>query len=330
MKFELKKLFLSFITILIVVGNVSLPIFAYESTPTVESPTKEKEERIIIDKDDKQETTTNKETIIQEKEDEKSDYIDLERNDGCFDRVVITSYEDRDNIIDPIAYEQICKAYNEINEANDLSVLNKDIEDIAYDHNTEVENLAVRYLFDISIFTNYDEKVHDEKTHNTYTDLHVEFENLEDFVCLMMYKDGVWSIVEGVRIDPENPNRLFIPILTGCASYALVVANGYNQVEPIIEENKGGIIHWIILLLGAILTVLFIILRNKEDDRNDSIKGIKTIKVLLLIIDYVLSLFLFIFYRDCELDIIALLINYTITLLSFLMNKKDQDEEKNY
>lgn len=324
----MKKLLLAVLTILIVVGNVTLPVFA-DDNEVVESPNKEKEhkEEKIVDDGKKEDKPTDKE----EQKEETTDQITIERKDGCYDIVVITSYEDRENIKDEYAYNQICEAYEEINDSILLSDLVPEIEDVAHENKANVQDLAVRYLFDLSIYNNFDEKVHDENTHNKEVELHVEFQTLEDFVCVMMFKDGVWSIVEGARLDPNDPTRLFIPIITGSATYAIVVASDYNyQDEPVIDEPiTKEIYHWVILLLGLILGVIFIITTNKEDEKNDDIKPIKMIRILLLLIDILISLIIYIFYKECDLEIIALLINYSFVTLVYLYTRKDENEEKN-
>ena len=316
---KLKKNILVILTSLLLMTSISLPIFS-DALPFIESPNNDKYNAVSIVGGIEIEGGG---TLIQ-----------VKREDGCIDDVVLTPFKYRDNIKNKNSYDQLVAAYESIKNAKTLKDLEPDIEPLANSMGANVEDLSVRYLFDITIYENHRAETHDEKTHGVYVELPVEFEDIEDFICLMVYVNGEWQIVEGVEIDPTNPRRMFIPIITGSGAYALVVANGYNYKEA--ESDLGYIIHWIILLLSLITTILFIITTNKEDqeyyedkdEKEKNIKAIKLIRILILTIDVLLSLFLYVFFRHSEIDIIALLINYTLVLLAYLMSKKDQDEDE--
>lgn len=263
-------------------------------------------------------------------------YILIEREDECVDKVVFTPYKYKETIENEKSYEQIVEAYKEIEASEDLSILEPKLIKLAHEKGAETTDLAVRYLFDVTVYEDVHSNHHSPDSHPTYVEIHVEAETLEDMVCVMLFVDGEWQVLEGVRLDPNDPTRLFIPIITGSGTYAIVVANGYNYVPGCC------IIHWIILLLAVIVSIIFALVRTKvQDDKkneekelsekvtDETNKLVDLIKILILIIDVIVCLILYIFFRGCDLDIIALLINYVVCILTYLMFKKDKDEENN-
>lgn len=305
----IKKYLLTVLTSLLIITSISLPIFS--ETNYVESPNIDDEDITIVDGKDVENGGSE---------------IEIEKNDGHVEKVIITPYEDRNNIKDEHAYNQLVEAYESIKNANNLEELVPEIKKIANDQGANTEDLGVRYLFDISVFDG------EADENGIYIELNTEFENLSDFICLMEYKDGIWSIVEGVKIDPNNPNRIYIPINTNSAAYAVVVANDYNYSgdSPIIddgddEKKSRCYLHWIYVIIAAIFTILFIII-NKEINNNKNNKYLPLIKLLLVLIDIFGNLILFNIYKACNLDIIALVANYAIVLLACILSIRDKDE----
>lgn len=115
------------------------------------------------------------------------------QSDECVAEVIVTAYGDRDSL-DAEAREELEDAYATIVDADNLSELNKKIPAIARDQGTKTANLAVSDLFDIS-FTDCG----DHAEHGVF-DLVMEAEALKDFVCLLAYEAGTWSIVDDAKI----------------------------------------------------------------------------------------------------------------------------------
>lgn len=308
-----KKALIVLFTTLLLTVSISLPVFG--DTPTfVESPTNDK---------------YNESTIVDGRQVEGGGTaIDVLRKDGCIDTVVLTPFKYKDNIKNVKSYKQICDAYESIKSVNNLEQLNPKIKKIANDEGANTEDLSVRYLFDVTIYEDHLEK-HDDTLHETYTELHVEFGTLENFICLMMYKDGKWLIVEDVILDPNDPTRMFIPIITGSASYAIVCANAYNYEGIKCDCGVCCDVHWILLFIGTIVMIVMLLLKDNNDEEGEN-KPLNTVKFLILAIDILLSLIIYIFFKQCELDIIALVINYIVCLISVLLSAKNKDEKEYY
>lgn len=301
---------------------------------------------VVIVVDDGEEAKEPEESKVIEKEvlDNGQSIEVVVRDDGCHDRIVVTPYADRKLIKNVKSYNQLLEAYEQIEKADVLTKLDPFIEEVAKQKGALVEDLVVRNLFDITIYSDQQE-THDDLLHNTYAQIELETDTLDNFVCLMMFKDGKWLIVKDAFVDPNNPSVLSVPVITDSASYAIVVANKYDYIpdDVVIPEGNGCYIHWIILFMASLTALLFALLlidqTNKEREDietnhenhealNRLIRLFKILKIVLLIVDFIICTISFIFFRNCEFDIYVLILNYLACVLILLKIKKDKNEKK--
>lgn len=309
-----KRLVLKLLTTLLILTSIAIPVFGDDGS-FVSSPNRNEHEEVSISGG----------TIIPG----GGTYIEVTRSDDCVDKVVLTPYEYRDSIENEDSYNQLVEAYEILEKTEDLSDLAPEIVSIAHDAGYNTEDLAVRYVFDITIYKDKESLHHDPKLHETYLELEVDADTLENYVCIMLYNNGKWTVVEGVRFDPNDPSKIYIPIITGSGTYAIIVGNEHTY-------GIGCFIHWIILGLGVLTSIIMLIIVDRKDDESTNsdekekdTKFLRTIKVLIIGIDYVLCIILMILFSNCKLDIIALMINYVGSLLFALLMKKEKDEQEN-
>lgn len=121
---------------------------------------------------------------------------------GCIAQVIITAYIDRHEL----PTEKLLlleEAYRIIAENPDLSALNSTLVELAAELGISVSDLAVSDMFDISA-TDCDE--HDGHGH---FDITLKADTLANFVCLLHYYKGVWSIVDGATVTEEGTHLEF-------------------------------------------------------------------------------------------------------------------------
>ena len=89
-------------------------------------------------------------------------------------------------------------AYAEIVGTEDLSTLNKKVKKMANKLGVDVSELAVSDLFDISMT-----ECTDHAKHGKF-DIVLNAETLENFVCLLHYYNGEWTVVKNAELSKED------------------------------------------------------------------------------------------------------------------------------
>lgn len=103
-------------------------------------------------------------------------------------KLEISSYADRD-ALSPEAREAFEAAYNTIVNAKDVTALNGGIAALAEKAGAKASDLAVSDMFDISL----------AEGSGSFT-VTLQTEAAKNFVCLLHYANGAWTIVEDAKI----------------------------------------------------------------------------------------------------------------------------------
>lgn len=118
-------------------------------------------------------------------------------NKKCDAEIIITAYANRDQLSDD-KRQALEAAYAEIVGTEDLSTLNNKIKKMAKKNGVDVSELAVSDLFDISMT-----ECADHGKHGKF-DITLNAETLENFVCLIHYYEGEWTMVKKAEITKED------------------------------------------------------------------------------------------------------------------------------
>ena len=118
-------------------------------------------------------------------------------NEKCDAEIVITAYANRAQLPDD-KRQALENAYADIVGTEDLSTLNKDITKIANKTGVYVSELAVSDLFDVSMTD-----CGNHGDHGAF-DIVLSAETLHNFVCLLQYHNGEWSVVENAEISKDG------------------------------------------------------------------------------------------------------------------------------
>lgn len=245
----------------------------------------------------------------------------IEHKDSCKDIVVLNTYMQKDEIESEYSKQQLEIAYKTIIEAENVVDLNGDIESIAHNLGVETEDLVVRDLFDITEYTYFVADGHNINEHVHDLSLELETQTLENFVCLLVYYDDEWHVIDDVTVLLDQ-NRLDF-ITDELSPFAIVVATQYKYVGHAV----GCIWHLFIVITMLITFILTQIIRNKDDDTDDKKKKYVLIRDIICLVSLILSIIFYIF-GTCEYDIFALIasviINIIVLLYSHPYHKKDE------
>lgn len=143
-------------------------------------------------------------------------------SDDCSAELIITAYVNRDQLPEELRL-QIEEAYRIIVENPDLSVLNAKLAELAEELGVEVTDLAVSDLFDIHYVNCGD---HDDHGH---FDITLKAETLENFVCLLHYYNGEFTIVEDAKVTQNGEHLEFTA--TEFSPFAIVVNTGESNPD---------------------------------------------------------------------------------------------------
>ena len=158
-------------------------------------------------------------------------------NKKCDAEIIITAYANRDQLSEE-KRQALEAAYAEIVGTEDLSTLNKKVKKMAKKLGVDVSELAVSDLFDISMT-----ECADHAKHGKF-DIVLSTETLENFVCLLHYYDGEWTVVKKAEINEEN----YLEFTQGEFSpFAIVTYTG----EQNIQEDENALLVGIIVASSA-------------------------------------------------------------------------------
>ena len=184
--------------------------------------------------------------------------LDCENGDGdCKASLVITPYGDRDTLSEQVC-EQFEKAYEEIVEAEDLSVLNGGLKSLADKKNIKVQNLGISDLFTVA-----PKNCDDHKDHGHF-DVVLKADTLQNFFGLLRYVDGKWELIEGAEVKEVNGelHLVFAADVAVASQFAIVVdATAEQGVSPETGDNTAA---YLIVLAVSALAIAVISAKAKK------------------------------------------------------------------
>ena len=148
-------------------------------------------------------------------------------SDDCVAELVITSYNDRDTLPEDTR-KLFEEAYSEIKNADNLISLNKSLATIAKDLGIKTTDLAISDLFDISAIN-----CEEHEDHGAF-DITLEADALDNFVALLHYYDGEWTLVENAEVQGNGNHLVFEEKVF--SPFAIVVS-----AEEIEAEEDGSL-----------------------------------------------------------------------------------------
>lgn len=237
--------------------------------------------------------------------------IYIEREDGCRDLLICTPYVNVDSL-EGESKRLMIEAYESIINSKYVTYLSRELKTLATSKGMPEDCLVVRDLFDLTIIEEHSESHYDD-LHDTGVELTIKTQSLENFVCLLHYRgDNIWEIVKDVEIIDDTTLWFKVDSLS---PFAIVV---HDEYEPVSTQHC--FIHFIIIAV-ALITVLLDFVFKKEEKQS--------YKNILLIINLIITTILFIF-RECNLDIIAYIINIVLVFVGYFLIKEvgEEDDEE--
>lgn len=220
----MKKL-LAILMALVMVFSLSLTAFAAPGA-FIESPSNNKAPEVI------------------ESENESED---------CDGEVIVIPFDERDKLPDDDK-DKLEDAYDDIKENPDVTDIVPGLEDVAKDKGIDPDDLGVSDLFYID-YTGCDD--HDE--HGDF-DITLKHEDADNFVALIVYKDGKWEIVKDAKIVGDHL------VFTGDAPYpyAIVVDTGAKLSQT--GDNSNIWVYVVVMAVSAVALVIFWKKSRKQED----------------------------------------------------------------
>ena len=283
----MKKILISLLTSILLITGAYLPVFCDENEVFVPSITVREDIKLVSDPE-----------IIEP--------------DECVYELVVTPYIYRDKIESEESRKLLEIAYESIVAVNDVADLNKnDITEVAHRLGVETEDLVVRDLFDVTMYNREKGVNHSQAVHVKNIQFTVEAQNLDNFVCLLVYAKGKWNVIDDVSVlKDRNLLNVFTEELS---PFALVVASDYRYTG----HAFGCIWHLYIIITMLITFLLTNIIRKNTNDTRESKKRYILIRDLICLISLILSIIFYIF-GTCKYDVYALIADILIVTISFI------------
>lgn len=149
----------------------------------------------------------------------------------CWAKLVLTPWPKRETLsVGKLA--DIERAFKSIEEAENIGALNEGIEEFAIKANTTVEDLLVRDIFDLSIYSSDGFPDEHKLEYDKLFNIKLKTEQLKDFVCLLHYTNNSWKIVAGAKVTGEKLDTLTFHA-SDLSPFAIVIKRGdvYNAVD---------------------------------------------------------------------------------------------------
>ncbi len=177
----------------------------------------------------------------------------------CVAEIIITAYANRHTLPESLR-NLIEEAYDVLAKTDDLGSLNDKLADFAKDLNVSTSDFAISDLFDI--------RMTDCESHETHGafDITLSPESLSNFVCLLHYKDGLWSVVENAKVTNNGTHLQFT---TEDFSPFAIVVNTKTADEPGTSEDDSSEVPgkpgdnsntavYAVIMLGSALSVILL------------------------------------------------------------------------
>lgn len=161
-------------------------------------------------------------------------------SEDCVAEIVITAFASRDGL-EQAEKEVIEAAYAEIQKTEKSESLTNALEKIAETKSVDGEVLAISDLFHIDHANCKDHENHG------YTTLTLEADTLKNFCGLMGYKDGKWTMIEGVTVTADGKISFKVEDF---GTYAIVV-DAVTGVSPDTGDNSLTALWFVLLAVSA-------------------------------------------------------------------------------
>ena len=187
-------------------------------------------------------------------------------SEDCVSELIVTAYGDRDDL-SAEARKGIEAAYAAIRGAKNLGELNPELIAIAQALGISIDDLAVSDLFDIS-----ETECEGHEDHGRF-DITLKPESLKNFVCLLHYYNGEWTIVENAEVTHngehlEFEEKEFSPfaIVVNTADPSGDVDDGNDDQNTGLGSilGKGSIVAIIVFVLIAVAAVIVVVSVSKR------------------------------------------------------------------
>ena len=176
----------------------------------------------------------------------------------CTAKLILTAYADRKTLPENLC-AMIEKAYDMIVETDDLSTLNSGVADLAKDAGVKVTALSVSDLFDLRYV---DCSNHD--LHGSFR-IVIESETLENFVCLLHYYNGEWSIVDSAKVT--NNGKYLEFTAKEFSPFAIVVKTDAENVTPPYTGDNSAIFICSVVMAISVTTIVVLLATSKKRTR---------------------------------------------------------------
>ncbi len=165
--------------------------------------------------------------------------------------LVVTPYTERGDLTEE-QKNALVDAYDEIKQAEDLTVLTPELAELVQEQDLNSENLAVSDLFDIT--PNTDE-------HGQVT-VKLGSEYLQNFVALLHKKDNNWDVVDSAKV--VNGDSITFSV-DDFSPFAIVVE---TEKETPDTGDSNLVYVWVILgLCAAVAAVCFAVKAKKSANK---------------------------------------------------------------
>ena len=176
----------------------------------------------------------------------------------CTAKLILTAYADRKTLPENLC-AMIEKAYDMIVGTDDLSTLNSGVADLAKDAGVKVTALSVSDLFDLRYV---DCSNHDQ--HGSFR-IVIESETLENFVCLLHYYNGEWSIVDSAKVT--NNGKYLEFTAKEFSPFAIVVKTDAENVTPPYTGDNSAILICSVVMAISAATIVVLLATSKKRTR---------------------------------------------------------------
>lgn len=176
----------------------------------------------------------------------------------CTAKLILTAYADRKTLPENLC-AMIEKAYDMIVGTDDLSTLNSGVADLAKDAGVKVTALSVSDLFDLRYV---DCSNHD--LHGSFR-IVIESETLENFVCLLHYYNGEWSIVDIAKVT--NNGKYLEFTAKEFSPFAIVVKTDAENVTPPYTGDNSAIFICSVVMAISVTTIVVLLATSKKRTR---------------------------------------------------------------
>jgi hypothetical protein len=180
--------------------------------------------------------------------------------EACQSKIIVTAYGDRDQLTEQ-ARKDIESAYASIVGTENLNKLVAALNSVAETRGMDVSKFAASDLFDISAT----ECTTGHDSHGKF-EITLKHDTLKDFVAVIHYKNGTWTLVEDALVKNDGEHLEFT--VDSFSPFAIIVNTG-DVVTP-VTDDEGSILPYVGAGIGlaalAALVIIPIVLRKRKEE----------------------------------------------------------------